>query len=161
MPTKQAVLSLMTKPSFHLSVFFLVFLSIHFVVNARELRLDQSVGYALRPTNSKQGIASDIELRFGTAPTGLYDALSAPVVVTSFARTWEMSNGRNYQREDAQTCDEAFRNTVAEAVAIARKRGANAIVNITSRFLETPLDSPSKFTCNSGISSAVVELLAL
>jgi uncharacterized protein YbjQ (UPF0145 family) len=129
------------------------------VLQARELRLDQSIGNAMRNQTWRNTVVSGIEFRFGNDPKFPYSNQSSPVTVESFARTFEMRNGRNIQREDAQVCDEAFRNTLAKAAEQARKAGANAVVNITSKFLDTPLNSKGSFACNSGTASSTVELV--
>jgi hypothetical protein len=79
--------------------------------------------------------------------------------VASFARSFEMRNNRSVQREDGPVCDEALRNTLAQVAEQARKVGANAVVNITSKFLDAPLNSKSLYTCNSGTASATVDLV--
>jgi hypothetical protein len=81
------------------------------------------------------------------------------VLVTSFAKSWVHSFSQNYRRLDATVCDEALRNTLIAAADTARKSGANAVVNITSKFLDESLDSPTKFACNSGTASATVDLM--
>jgi hypothetical protein len=128
-------------------------------VNARELRLDQSIGNAMRNQTWRNTAVEGIEFRFGSDPRFSYSNQSAPAAIESFARTFEMRNGRSFQREDGPVCDEAFRNALTKAADQARKAGANAVVNITSKFLDTPLNSKGLFACNSGTSSATVDLI--
>jgi uncharacterized protein YbjQ (UPF0145 family) len=128
-------------------------------LQARELRLDQSIGNAMRNQTWRNSVVNGIEFRFGSDPQFPYSTQSGLVPVDSFARTFEMRNGRSVQREDAQVCDEAFRNALGKAAEQARKAGANAVVNITSKFLDTPLNSKGLFACNSGTGSATVDLV--
>jgi hypothetical protein len=128
-------------------------------LNARELRLDQPISAALRNSSWKQEEVNGIEFRFGSDPQNTYPNASGPVPIENFARTFIMKNGRNIQREDNRVCDEAFRNALTKAAEQARKSGANAVVNITRKFLDTPLNSKSLYTCNSGTASATVDLV--
>jgi hypothetical protein len=134
-------------------------LSISDSVQARELRLDLSIGNAMRNQVWRNTVVNGIEFRFGSDPQFPYPNQSNPVPVESFARTFEMRNGRSFQRDDEPVCDEAFRNALAKAAEQARKVGANSVVNITSKFLDTPLNSKGLFTCNSGTGSATVDLV--
>jgi hypothetical protein len=128
-------------------------------VNARELRLDQSIGNAMRNQTWRNTVVNGIEFRFGGDPQFPYPNQSNPVPIESFARAFEMRNNRSVQREDGPVCDEAFRNALAKAAEQARKAGANAVVNITSKFLDTPLNSKGLFACNSGTASSTVDLV--
>jgi hypothetical protein len=137
----------------------LISLTVSGALQARELRLDQSIGNAMRNQTWRNTVVNGIEFRFGSDPQFPYANQSNPVPIESFARTFEMRNGRSIQREDGPVCDEAFRNALAKAAEQARKAGANAVVNITSKFLDTPLNSKGLFACNSGTSSATVDLI--
>jgi hypothetical protein len=129
-------------------------------VQARDLRIDRAVHNAIWYGGWKQNVVDDIEYRFGAAPEGTYVNLSPPVAVTSYARPYILSQGRSFPREDGPTCDEALRNALLDLAQQARKRGAHSVVNITSNYLESPLNSSTHFACNSGVTSAVVELIA-
>ena len=102
---------------------------------------------------------SGIEIRFGSEANPSYTNLSTPVPVEAFARSAVQRNGRYVQREDTPVCHEALRNTLEKAAEQARKVGANAVVNITSKFLDTPLNSKNRYACNSGTGSATVDLV--
>lgn len=128
-------------------------------VFARELRLDLSVSSATNNPSWRQSEMNGIEIRFGSNSSATYTNVSAPVSLDGFARASVQRNGRYVQREDAPVCHEALRNTLAKAAEQARKVGANALVNITSKFLDTPLNSKNQYTCNSGTGSATVDLV--
>ena len=136
----------------------LVGMTIGDAVSARELQLDLSVSSAMNHPSWRQSEMNGIEVRFGS-DANAYANVSAPVLVGSFARTSVQRNGRYIQREDAPVCHEALRNTLVKAAEQARKVGANAVVNITSKFLETPLNSKNRYLCNSGTGSATVDLV--
>jgi hypothetical protein len=145
--------------AFALALTSLVAMTASDSVNARELRLDLSINSAMRDPTWRQTVVNGIEFRFGSDPQTTYANVSAPVPTASFARTSVTRNHRNVQREDATVCHEALRNTLAQAAEQARKSGANAVVNITSKFLDAPLNSKSLYACNSGTSSATVDLV--
>jgi uncharacterized protein YbjQ (UPF0145 family) len=128
-------------------------------VSARELRLDLSVSSATNNPTWKQSEMNGIEMRFGSDPNTTYANMLAPVPIEGFARSSGQRNGRYVQREDTPVCHEALRNTLAKAAEQARKLGANALVNITSKFLDTPFNSKNLYTCNSGTASATVDLV--
>lgn len=128
-------------------------------VGARELRLELSVSSATNNPTWQQSEMNGMEIRFGSDANTKYANVSAPVPVESFARTSVQRNGRYVQREDAPVCHEALRNTLAKAAEQARKMGANALVNITSKFLDTPVNSKNRYVCNSGTGSATVDLV--
>jgi uncharacterized protein YbjQ (UPF0145 family) len=129
------------------------------VVHARETRTDRSITAAIRAQQWQVQALQGITLRFGSSTHKAYATASVPTLVSNFARTVILVNGRSQQRDDGSTCDEALRNALAEAAERARKTGANAIVNITSKFLDTAFDSKTQYTCNSGIASATVDLI--
>jgi hypothetical protein len=126
--------------------------------SARELQLDLSVSSAMNHPAWQQSEMNGIAVRFGS-DANTYANVSAPVPLDGFARTSVQRNGRYIQREDAPVCHEALRNTLAKAAEQARKVGANAVVNITSKFLDTPLNSKNRYLCNSGTGSATVDLV--
>jgi hypothetical protein len=126
---------------------------------ARELRLDLSVSSATNNPTWQQSEMNGIEIRFGSDTNATYANVSAPVPIESFARSSVQRNGRYVQREDTPVCHEALRNTLAKAAEQARKVGANALVNITSKFLDIPLNSKNRYVCNSGTGSATVDLV--
>jgi uncharacterized protein YbjQ (UPF0145 family) len=128
-------------------------------VSARELQLDLSVSSAMNHPAWQQSEMNGIAVRFGSDANTSYANVSAPVPLDGFARTSVQKNGRYIQREDAPVCHEALRNTLAKAAEQARKVGANAVVNITSKFLDTPLNSKNRYLCNSGTGSATVDLV--
>jgi hypothetical protein len=128
-------------------------------VSARELQLDLSVSNATNNPTWRQSEMKGIEIRFGSDANTTYANVSAPVPLDGFARNSVQRNGRYVQREDAPVCHEALRNTLAKAAEQARKVGANAVVNITSKFLDTPLNSKNRYLCNSGTGSSTVDLL--
>jgi uncharacterized protein YbjQ (UPF0145 family) len=128
-------------------------------VSARELQLDLSVSSAMNHPAWQQSEMKGIEIRFGSDTNTTYANVSAPVPLDGFARASVQRNGRYVQREDAPVCHEALRNTLVKAAEQARKVGANAVVNITSKFLDTPLNSKNRYVCNSGTGSATVDLV--
>jgi hypothetical protein len=137
----------------------LVTMTVSDPVIARELRLDLSVSSATNNPTWQQSEMNGIEIRFGSETNTTYANVSAPVPIESFARASVQRNGRYVQREDTPVCHEALRNTLAKAAEQARKVGANALVNITSKFLDTPLNSKNRYACNSGTGSATVDLV--
>jgi hypothetical protein len=130
------------------------------LAQARDLRLDLPIGQALRDPAWRAGAAQGITFRFGAEPEGSFGDLSLKVTTSGFARPYVIVGGRSIRREDAPTCNDALRNTLAELAEQARKRGSNAVVNIVTSFQETPLNSKSEFTCNSGLNSGVIEVSA-
>jgi uncharacterized protein YbjQ (UPF0145 family) len=129
------------------------------IAHARETRTDRSIAAAMRSQVWQTQALQGITLRFGASSHKAYTNASVPTLLTNFARTVILINGRSQQRDDGSTCDEALRNALTDAADRARKVGANAVVNITSKFLDTPLDSKTQYTCNSGIASATVDLV--
>jgi uncharacterized protein YbjQ (UPF0145 family) len=121
--------------------------------------MDRSISAAMRFQSWQAQALQGVTLRFGSSGNKTYPNASVPTLVGNFARTVVMVNGRSQQREDGATCDEALRNALADAAERARKTGANAVVNITSKFLDTNFDSKLQYTCNSGIASATVDLI--
>jgi hypothetical protein len=145
--------------AFGLVLTTLITMTVSDAVIARELRLDLSISSAIRDPIWRKTVVNGIEFRFGSDPKTTYTNVSAPVPTASFARTSVTMNNRYVQREDTPVCHEAMRNTLAQAAEQARKSGANAVVNITSKFLDIPFNSKSLYTCNSGTSSATVDLV--
>jgi uncharacterized protein YbjQ (UPF0145 family) len=145
--------------AFYLALTSLAAITVSDSASARELRLDLSINSAMRDSTWRQTVINGIEFRFGSDSQTTYTNISAAVPAAGFARTSVMRNGRSVQREDTPVCHEALRNTLAQAAEQARKSGANAVVNITSKFLDTPLNSKSQYTCNSGTASATVDLV--
>jgi hypothetical protein len=158
-PMTTTVIACRISAAFAITIAALVTATLSDSLNARELRLDQPISAALRNATWKQEEVNGIEFRFGNDTQNAYPNASGPVPIENFARTFVMKNGRNIQREDNRVCDEAFRNALTKAAEQARKSGANAVVNITSKFLDIPLNSKSLYTCNSGTASATVDLV--
>jgi hypothetical protein len=146
--------------AFLLCVPFIILATTASKAQARDLRIDRAVHNAIWYGGWKQNVVDDIEFRFGAAPEGTYASLSPPVAASNYARPYIVSQGRSFAREDGPTCDEALRNVLLDLAQQARKKGAHSVVNITSSYLESPLNSATHFACNAGITSAVVEVIA-
>jgi hypothetical protein len=127
---------------------------------ARDLRLELPIVPAISNASRRGTIGPTVTFEFGNTTRPNLQVIAADVQVSEYARPYDVSRGRNYRRDEASTCNEAFRNALSYAVDEAKARGANHLVVSYSTFLGEKGSDPKRyFVCNSGLNSSTVDMI--
>ncbi len=145
-----------------LSNLFLIALAIFtsLPTHARDLKLELPISTAMNNARWRASIGSGFTYSFGPMVPGSMRIIEADVKANEYARPYYIQDGRNYNRDEASTCNEAFRNALTYATSNAQAKGANHLnVLYTTFFNEKPINIKSHFVCNSGLSSSSVDMV--
>jgi len=131
--------------------------------HARNDKLVLPIIPALSSPGTRQLLAPDVQLRFGSATAAAaevgYPQVEVRGVGDPFGGSPGNNNGgRRERRSDDQVCLDAFRKAVVELQKRARSSGASAVVGIVSNYNKVEMDSPDTYECHVGYSRAVVDL---
>src|SRR5262245_26408650 len=100
------------------------------------------IGQALRSPDAKAKLDPGIRLYFGKQ--------RHPSVTRDYGE-WKTSRKTNaFLRPDQQACEWAFLSAVISLQERARKKGANAVVNIVSNYKNVATSSASGYVCGAG-----------
>ena len=110
---------------------------------------DQDLARALNDPNVRAMVGSDVKFYFGSTPEG---------VVQTLGRSRSHKKSRSTRDVEAG-CTRSLGNTLAAMAIQARKKGANAIVNIRSFWGGYPTSSTTSFKCGVGSSTSGTPLV--
>lgn len=101
----------------------------------------------LPATATAQGMG-DVPLYFGAQPH--------PAVKTDLGQRSESVRVARASEAEQPTCDSALSNALVRLRADAKKRGGNAVVNVTTRFHDNHSDSATQYTCGVSRSAGAI-----
>lgn len=128
--------------------------------SARNDKLLLPIEGALSNQGTRQVLARDLPLRFGSASAQGLDVLTT-VQVHAVVDPWGNSSPYQTRRErlgDAQVCLLAFRKALVDLQQRARSVGGAAISGIVSYYNAVEMDSNAVYECHVGHTRAVVDL---
>ncbi|WP_179402094.1 signal peptidase [Burkholderia guangdongensis] len=99
------------------------------------------------PADAAQPDASGVRLYFG--------ALAHPAVKTDFGQHAASARVKRAGAEQP-TCDQALGDALGRLREYAKKRGANAVVNVNTRFHDNRSDSQTAYTCGVSPSAGAI-----
>jgi hypothetical protein len=109
-----------------------------------------SLEEAMKSRAAKLKLDPNIKLYFGNQ--------AHPAVLQSIAE-WNIHKTSNgFGRTDKKACQRALIGILVEMQEKARQKGANAIVNIKSNYMNAEFSSETEFQCVSGHLVSVVEM---
>ncbi|KVM73384.1 signal peptidase [Burkholderia gladioli] len=85
-----------------------------------------------------------------------FGAQAHPAVKTSFGQRSSSARVARGSSIEQQACEQALAQALDRLRDDAKRRGGNAVINVTTRFHETRSDSQTHFTCGvSGSAGAI------
>lgn len=132
---------------------------------ARNDRLLLPIDAVMRNNLTRQMLAPEIALRFGSASAVGVEPDAVAVDVRGQAEPFASNNVNNpgnyrQRRTDEQICQDAFRKALVDLQQRARSAGATAVVGIVGNYNRMLMDSREVYECHVGHTRGIVDLRA-